>query len=240
MNTRLSVVIPCYNEEYRFRDGINHYLSYLKKQKYLWEIILVNDGSTDKTLKFIRQAARTNKNVKFISYKTNKGKGYAITRGVKQSHGQYILFSDIDHSVPVATIETFYKYFEKGNEVVIGSRRVNGSTIAKRQNFFRESLGRGFTLLVRIIIDWPIKDATCGFKAFRKEAAYNLFDHVSIFGWAFDAEILFLCKKFGLKYAQAPVVWKDVRGSKVSVARDIVGSLWGLVKIRINDIRKKY
>ncbi len=240
MPIKLSVIIPCYNEKERFKDGLDHFLSYLNKQKYIWELILINDGSIDNTLEQMTKASKSNKYIKIVSYKKNKGKGYAIVQGVKRSKGQLILFSDLDHSVPISTVDTFFKYFEKGFDVVIGSRRVEGSKFIKKQNPLRENLGRGFTLLVRIFIDWPIKDATCGFKAFNMQAAKKLFSSISIYGWAFDAELLFLCKKYGYKYAQAPVSWQDVKGSKVSLTRDIVGSMLGLVKIRINDLKKKY
>ncbi len=235
---KLSVIIPCYNEKGRFVEGIGHLLSYLNKQKNGWELILVNDGSSDETLNLMKEVV--NRNVKIISYAKNKGKGHAIKIGVERAKGEIILFSDLDHSVPISTIESFYKYFEKGYDVVIGSRRVKGSKFVKHQPPLRENLGRGFSFLVRILIDWQIKDATCGFKAFKKEPAKKLFSKISIYDWAFDAELLFLCKKYGFKYVQAPVVWKDEKGSKVSIARDVIGSLFGLIKIRINDINKKY
>jgi len=237
---KLSVIVPCYNEKERFKNGLNHFLSYLNKQKYTWQLILINDGSTDNTLELMEGTAKDNKNINIISYRKNKGKGYAIIQGVKRARGKLILFSDLDHSVPVSTVETFFKYFEKGFDVVIGSRRVEGSKFIKRQNLIRETLGRGFTLLVRIFIDWDIKDATCGFKAFTNPAAKKLFSSISVYDWAFDAELLFLCKKYGYKNAQAPVTWQDVRGSKVSLIRDILGSFVGLIKIRINDAFKKY
>ncbi len=240
MPIKLSIVVPCYNEQERLDDGLRHILSYLKQQTYSWELILVDDGSSDNTLGLIRAAAKKNKNINVISYKKNKGKGYAIVQGVKLAKGKYILFSDVDHSVPISTIGTFYKYFDEGYDAVIGSRRVKGSKLIIKQNPIRENLGRGFTLLVRLFIDWPIQDATCGFKAFTNKSAKKLFSAISIYNWAFDAELLFLCKRYGYRYKQAPVEWQDVRGSKVSLTRDIIGSFLGLVKIRINDFEKKY
>lgn len=240
MPIKLSVIIPCYNEKERFKNGLEHFLSYLNKQKYNWELILVNDGSKDNTLQQMTNASKRNKNIKIVSYRNNNGKGYAVVQGVKHAKGQIILFSDLDHSVPISTIESFFECFKKGFDVVIGSRRVAGSKFVKKQNPLRENLGRGFTLLVRIFVDWPIKDATCGFKAFTAQAAKKIFSSISIYGWAFDAELLFLCKKYGYTYAQAPVTWQDVKGSKVSLTKDIASSMLGLVKIRINDLKKKY
>lgn len=237
---KLSVVVPCYNEESRFRDGFVHYYSYLRKQKYPWELILVNDGSGDSTLKLMQTAARSKPNIKIISYSPNHGKGYAIVQGIKAANGRYVLFSDIDHSVKIDTIESFYKYFDTGADVVIGSRRVKGAKILVHQHPIREFLGQGFTFLVRLIIDWRIADATCGFKAFEKKAAKEIFPKITIFGWAFDAEIIYIAKILGLKISQAPVSWSDVRGTKVNLKRDIAGSFFGLLKIRLNDLLGKY
>lgn len=236
---KLTVIIPCYNEENRFKTGFEHFYNYLKNTKFNWEIILVDDGSKDKTLNLMNTAAKKNKNIKIISYSANKGKGLAISKGVLAASGEIILFSDLDHSVDISTVNSFFKYFTNA-DVVIGSRRLKNSKLLKRQKPLREFLGKGFTLLVRILIDWKIKDATCGFKAFKKEAAKKLFRKISIYGWAFDAEILFLCKKYRMKVAQAPVEWTDVKGSKVSVTKDIVSSLCGLLQIRLNDFNNKY
>lgn len=237
---RLSVIVPCYNEEKRFRDGILHYLSFLRRENYLWELILVNDGSSDQTEKLMHKIEKQNKNVVVISYPKNRGKGFAIAEGARQAKGKYILFSDLDHSVSVETIKKFYKYFEKGYLVVIGSRRVSGAKFIKRQKPFREFLGRGFTLLVRLFIDWQVKDATCGFKAFENNSAKQIFNKITVYDWAFDAEILFLCKKYNIKYAQVPVTWGDRQGSKVSLLRDVARSLFGVLKIRLNDLQGKY
>lgn len=237
---KLSVIIPCYNEESRFEEGFKHYWAYLAKQKYPWELVLVNDGSQDKTLKLIQKSSRKKTNVKIISYRKNHGKGYAIIQGVREAKGKYILFSDIDHSVPIETIESFNKYFDEGYQVVIGSRRVKGAKIEIHQPPFREFLGRGFSFLVRFLIDPKIKDATCGFKAFEKKIAQKIFLKITIYDWAFDAEVLFLCKKHHLKIAQAPVAWSDVKGTKVTFKKDIIRSFLGLINIRLNDLKKVY
>lgn len=237
---KLSVVIPCYNEKRRFEQGFGEYYSFLKKLPYSWELILVNDGSQDNSLALMKKAARHKKQIKIASYTKNKGKGHAVVVGMKQAKGEYILFSDIDHSVPISTIEKFWEHFEKGVDVVIGSRRVSGAKIKVHQRPLRELLGRGFTLLVRFLIDPKIKDATCGFKAFRRDAAKKIASKITIFGWAFDAEILFLCRKFKLQVSQAPVTWSDIKGTKVTLTRDIVKSLTGLLEIRLNDLRGIY
>lgn len=240
MAIKLSVVIPCFNEEKRFIKGINHFLDYFKNQRYAWELVLVNDGSHDSTLQLMRKLSLKYKNLKIVSYKNNQGKGYALVKGVKKAKGQIILFSDIDHAVSIDTIESFLHYFNKGIVAVIGSRRVNGSKIVRHQNQIRELLGQGFTLLVRLLIDSKIKDATCGFKAFKKDIAKKIFSKITIYDWAFDAELLYLCKIHKIDIVQAPVYWSDVKGSKVSILKDIISSFAGLIKIRLNDFFGKY
>jgi len=240
MEVKLSVVIPCFNEEKRFKVGISHYLDYLSKQSYSWELILVNDGSSDKTLTLMHNVRKINRKVLILSYKVNRGKGYAIVKGVLKAKGDVILFSDLDHAVPIETIEDFFNIFQKGFKVVIGSRRLKGSKLVSRQHPIREFLGNGFTLLVKVLVDREIKDATCGFKAFKKNVAKRIFGNITIYNWAFDAELLYLCKIYKIKLAQAPVAWTDVKGSKVSIARDIISSLAGLIKIRVNDVSGKY
>lgn len=237
---KLSVVVPCYNEEKRFQSGFNHYYSYLAKQSYLWELIFVNDGSRDKTLDLVKRDALQDKRIKIVSYSQNRGKGYAIVQGIKKARGRYILFADLDHSVSIGTIESFFEYFKKNFSVVIGSRRVSGAKIVIRQHPLREWLGRGFTFLVNILIYPGVKDATCGFKAFENKIAQKIFNKIRVYDWAFDAEILFLCKKYGIKLAQAPVTWSDVKGTKVALKRDIIRSFLGLLKIHLNNLLGKY
>lgn len=236
---KLSVIVPCYNEEKRFKAGFEHFYKFLTKTKFKWELIFVNDGSKDKTLNLMWAESKKNNKIRVITYESNKGKGFAISKGVGTANGEIVLFSDIDNSVDISTVNSFFKYFNDA-DVVIGSRRLTNSKILKRQKPLRELLGRGFTLLVKIIVNWQIKDATCGFKAFKREAAKKLFKKISIYNWSFDAEILFLCKKYKMRVAQVPVVWTDVKGSKVSITKDIAGSLYGLLQIRLNDFNNKY
>lgn len=240
MIPKLTVVVPCYNEQERFKAGCAHYLNYLKNQKYDWELLFVNDGSTDDTLDLIGEVCSKNNNVRVVSYIKNMGKGYAIVQGIKNANGKYILFTDLDHSVDIKTVEIFFGYFEKGYKAVIGSRRIPGAKLLVRQKPIREFLGRGFTLLVNLLIIWGVKDATCGFKAFENGTAQKIFRKVRVFNWSFDAEILYICKKNKIAFAQAPVSWADVSGSRVKLKRDVIGSFVGLLKIRLNDIMGYY
>lgn len=236
---RLSIIIPCYNEEKRFSDGFSHYYKYLKKQKFNWELIFVNDGSSDHTLRLLENVRQKDKNIKVINYKKNRGKGFAISQGFKKAKGNSVLFADIDYSVPISTVNSFLE-LSKDSKVIIGSRRVKGSKLMVRQHPFREFLGKGFTLLVRLFVDISIKDATCGFKMFDSEIGKKIFKKITVYRWAFDAELIYLCKKYNIEITQEPVIWSDKSGSKVSLKKDIVPSLVGLTKIRLNDIQGKY
>ncbi len=240
MNIKLSVIVPVYNEEKRLKSGFDHYYSYLKKQKYGWELIFVNDGSKDRTLELLKDLTKDKTQVRIVTYPNNHGKGYAICQGIKEAVGKYILFTDLDHSVPVGTVQSFFPYFEEGYPVVIGSRRVRGAKIAVHQKPLREFLGRGFTAIVNFFIYWGIADATCGFKAFENKIAQKIFAKITVYDWAFDAEILYICKKNKIKIVQAPVTWSDVRGSKVSLKKDILRSFRGILKIRTNDLASQY
>lgn len=240
MNIKLSVVVPAYNEEKRLKEGFYHYYSYLRKQKYPWELIFVNDGSRDDTLNLLNKTVKGKTNIRIISYDQNRGKGYAIVQGIKNAKGEIILFTDLDHSVPIETIESFFPYFTNGQRIVIGSRRVAGAKIVVHQKPLREFLGRGFTTLVNVIVCRGIADATCGFKAFENKTAQEIFSKITIYDWAFDAEILYICKKNKITIAQAPVTWSDARGSKVSLRKDVWRSLQGILKIRANDLLGKY
>jgi len=201
---------------------------------------MVNDGSMDKTAQILKNIARDEKKIKIVSYRQNKGKGYAVAKGVSQSIGKLVLFADLDHSVPIETVENLFPFFENNHQVVIGSRRVKGAKLLKRQKFIREFLGRCFTLIVRVLIDANIKDATCGFKMFDGKIAKKLFKKQKVFRWAFDAELLYICKKNHIDVVQAPVTWRDVSGSKVSLKKDVLSSLLGLISIRIYGYKNSY
>lgn len=237
---KLSLVVPCFNEGTRFSRGAKTILRYLLRQKYSWELVFVNDGSRDRTLAMMKRLASRDRRIKVVSYRKNRGKGYALKKGCLAAQGNFIFFTDIDLSVPIQTLGTFWPYFEKSFDLVIGSRRVRGARILKHQFFLREFLGRGFTALVRFLLAPGIKDVTCGFKAFRSDAARIIFPKCIIERWAIDAEILFLARKFGFKIAQVPVSWSNTSETKVNVARDVVLTFGEVMRILANNLSGRY
>jgi dolichyl-phosphate beta-glucosyltransferase len=230
---KLSLIIPVYNEAQRLPGGLTTAINYLKRQSYSWEIIVVDDGSTDSSTSEV--AEWTPRTVKLIKTARNFGKGHAIRLGVAASEGDYIIFSDIDFSVPPEFISPFLAKL-KSVDIVIGSRRLAGSIIAQHQHFWRESLGQGFTKLSNLILGLNHSDLTCGFKAFRAQIAKDLFSRQRLNGWAFDSEILFLARKLGYPVAEIPVSWRNHPLTKVNLAKDIANSFWSLIYIRCSHL----
>ena len=223
---KLSLILPVYNEARRLKTGLKLAFNYLKRQSYSWEIIIVDDGSTDtstfnspSTLKLIRTAR-------------NFGKGHAIRVGVDAAVGDYIVFSDIDFSVPITYLPQFLSALEE-SDMAIGSRRLSESRIIKHQSLLRESLGRGFTKLSNLLLGLNQTDLTCGFKVFRRQSAKALFSRQHLNGWAFDSEILLLAKKLNYRVTEIPVSWHNDPHTKVKLIKDLSASLLSLVYIRL-------
>lgn len=232
----LSLVIPCYNEEIRFSEQIGFILKFLEKFEDK-ELILVNDGSSDKTLQLFKECIKNNSFVKIVSYSENKGKGYAIRRGVLKSSKEYILISDIDLSTPLKDFSKLAKYI-KDSEVVIGSRGLENSNVLMKQNPLKVLLGKGGNLVIRILLGLNIRDTQCGFKLFRA-CVKPAFEKSLINGFGYDFELLFLFDKMGFRIKEVPVTWiNDVR-SKVQL-RDYPLTLLELFRVRSNFLFGKY
>lgn len=233
----LSVILPVFNEEKRIRR-LNQIIAYLRKQKYSWEVIVVDDGSTDKTKRILKLLSR---NFKFnlLSHSLNVGKGFAVKTGMLKARGKYRLFLDVDLSTPINELKKFLPFL-KEYDIVIGSRKLKTSTLATRQPLLREYLGKVFTLLSQQILDMNISDFTCGFKIFSRRSAEQIFIRQKINKWGFDPEILYIgkIKKYFIK--EVPVYWENDPSTKVKFPHDIVNSLTELIRIRLNDKRGLY
>jgi len=238
----ISVIIPAYNEEKRITHSIERIWEYFKNKLISFEMIIVNDGSKDRTEEIIKKFKKNRENVKYIRYGENRGKGAAIKEGVLAAEGKYILFTDADFSTPIEEFEEFYNYAKKDFDVVIGTRRVKNSRIIKKQPFLRRFFGTGFIYLVKILFPSlsNITDFNCGFKLFEGEKAKKIFKLQKTNRWGFDVEILLISKILKLKIIQVPVVWKDLRRSKVNLKKDIIRSFLDLIKIKKMEIRGYY
>ncbi len=233
----LSVIIPAYNEERVLRSNLKKIIEFLKDKKYTWEIVVVDDGSHDNTYEIARSLSKYG--VRAYKLFQNQGKGGALKEGFSKAKGEKIIFMDADLSVPLKTIDVFVTRLDKA-DVVIGSRRVDGSKIIIHQPFIRESMGRVFTYLTKFVTSTNLADYTCGFKGFRRSAGKKVFTNSLIKRWSYDAEIMFLSNKFRYNITQVPVEWSNRTDSRVRLSDAVVVSFLDLIKIRVYDLLGKY
>ena len=236
----LSLIIPTFNEERRIGKSLDRILTFLQSQPYSSEIIIVDDGSRDRTVDVVQQRSNSNPPIRIERQPHNLGKGEAIKRGMLQGNGSYLFFSDADLSVPIEALPTFLSILENDCDVAVGSRRKPGAVLEIHQPLYRELMGKVFTWLSNWILDLRVSDFTCGFKGFRREAAGELFSRQRLGDWSFDAEILYLAKIQGYRLDEIPVVWRNDGATKVRLGRDVASSFLGLFKIRLNHFLGHY
>lgn len=231
MPVHLSVIIPAYNEEKRLPESLQKIRAFLSRQPYASEVLVVDDGSKDKTCETAEAALRGFPH-RVLKNPGNRGKGYSVRHGMMEAAGEYLLFSDADLSTPIEEVQKFLPALEKEYDVVIGSRAMDQSKIKVRQNFIREGMGKTFNFLARLLTFRGIKDSQCGFKAFRRAAGRDLFSRQTLDGFGFDVEIVYLAQKLGYKLLEAPVVWLNSPQSKVRLLSDPLDMFADLVRIR--------
>lgn len=244
----LSVVIPAYNEETNIRLGaLDKVMRYLDTQDYSWEVVLVDDGSSDATGELLTAFAKANHGVRVIA-NPHQGKAATVITGMLQSDGEIVLFTDLDQATPINQLEAVLPQFKRGYDVVIGSRN------SRRQGapFTRRVMARGFMILRSLILGLRgIHDTQCGFKAFRKKAAHDIFGKLMLYGAkrqvagsmvsaGFDVETLFLAKKLGYRIKEVPVEWHYVETRRVSPLKDSWEGFVDILRIRLNALQGKY
>lgn len=232
MEDSLSVIIPAYNEESRIGPTLQYMSGYLKDKFRDVEIVVVDDGSSDNTGAVVEGMSSELGGIRLISYLVNRGKGHAVRRGMLECRGELVLFSDADMSTPVEELEKLLPPLREGFDIAIGSRGLRDSDVRLRQPWYRQSMGKTFNLMVRLLTVGGIRDTQCGFKLFRGEVARNLFRKTLIDGFAFDVEVLFLAVRNGYKIKEVPVKWFNSPGSKVRIIRDSFGMFVELLRIR--------
>jgi dolichyl-phosphate beta-glucosyltransferase len=237
---KVTLIIPCYNEEERFESGFIAGIQYLKSQRFTWEMLLIDDGSRVPVTRLVvgvmkRHQAEFRRNLPVFVYRlpANTGKGAAIRLGVAKSRGEYIVFSDIDLSVPIENIVPLVGFLKKYG-MVLASRRTSTSKIVVHQAPVREVAGRIFTALSNRICRTDVSDVTCGFKGYRRDVAKMLFLKSRIDRWVFDTEIVYLARKFGISIYEMPVDWSNKAGSKVKPG-DSLQSFIDLIRIRCTN-----
>lgn len=247
-NPWLSIVVPAYNEQARLPASLDAIQRYLARQAYRAEVVVVDDGSEDRTAAVVEERQAGTPGLRLVR-NPHRGKAYAVRSGVRQSRGEVIFFADADLSMPIEEISKLLPLIERGYPVVIGSREAPG---ARRYGEppYRHLMGRVFNQLVRAVVLGDFQDTQCGFKCFSRAAALDIFPrlHVRIEDAAvkgpmvtgFDVEVLYLARKLGYRIAEVGVDWYYAPGTKVSPARDTVRMVSDLVKVRLNDRRGAY
>jgi dolichyl-phosphate beta-glucosyltransferase len=205
-----------------------------------FELIVIDDGSSDGTAQLVQSIQAGIKNLILISYASNRGKGYAVRMGVREARGKHILFMDADLSTPINFLDGFLSCLENGFPIVIGTRKHAAARILQHQPTWREWMGRMFTRISNAILGLHNSDFTCGFKAFHREVAKKIFGLQKIDRWAFDSEVLFLARFCGYPVAEVPVSWINSSDTKVRIVRDTITSFFSLWKIRWNAMTGKY
>ncbi len=241
----ISVLIPVYNEEERLSIVFEALLKTWPKSVSLKEIIFVNDGSTDMTIKIIKSKSKRivrklGVPVRLVSYPENRGKGYAVKQGMRAATGDYLLISDVDMSTPFAELVKFRTKVMSGSDVTVGTRKNGHSTVVVAQPIYRQLLGKGFTYLSQFILGMSVSDFTCGFKVLNRDAYKMIGRKMMVERWGYDAEILYLAQKSNLYISEIPVAWYNDKRSKVNLMKDIAQTLSDLLAIRLNHIRGIY
>ncbi len=237
----LSIIIPAFNEESRLPKTLDSIIAYVQAQPYRAEIIVVDDGSIDRTAEMVNARQQECPELRLVSNGRNRGKGFSVRHGMLEARGEIALFSDADLSTPIEEADKLLAAIrERGFDGAIGSRAVDRSLIEVHQSAIRELAGIFFNRMVRWIVGIKFSDTQCGFKAFRRERARIIFEQQRIERFGFDPEILFLAKRHGLRVAEVPVRWSHDPATKVSVASDGIRMFLELALIRWNAVRGYY
>lgn len=245
MENLVSIVIPAYNEERRIARTLDQILQFAASQPYPIEVVVVDDGSSDKTAEIVAGRAvefhNAGYDLRLFTNRPNRGKGFSVKRGIREAKGSVALFTDADLSSPITEAPKLIGPIIEGEvDVAFGSRAINRGLIGVHQPFIREFGGRVFNLMMRAITGLPFKDTQCGFKAFRRELALPIFQLQRVERFGFDPELLYIARKHSLRLREVPVAWNDSEGTKVSFLRDSLNMFIDLFRIRLNDLSGRY
>lgn len=237
---KISVVIPCFNEEAKIQENIKKIFQYLKNNFENFEIIAVNDGSTDKTLEELKKIQKE-PSFHIIDNPVNAGKGKAVKDGVLQSRNEIVLFLDADLAIPIEELPKFIAEIKNGFDLAIASRFVPGGKVIKKVLWYRVIMEKAFRIIRTLILNnYQIKDTQCGFKVFKREVALKIFPQMKIKRFAFDSEIIFLAEKYKFGIKELPIILQNPIRSHLRIFRDPLNMFFDLLKIRFNEFLGKY
>ena len=234
----LSIVIPAHNEEGRLPRTLGQIFAFLEKQAYISEVIVVENGSSDRTLELSSEFAARHLNM-IVIREEQRGKGNAVRRGMLEAHGEYRFICDADLSMPIDEVNKFLPPLTNDADIVIASREAPGA-IRYNEPPYRHWGGRAINLAIRLLILPGLKDTQCGFKCFRAAATEELFRQQTLIGWSFDIELLYLARRKHLRIKEMPIHWYFGADSKVHAIRDALRMLGDIFRIHMNAWRGRY
>ncbi len=235
----LSVVVPAYNETERLRRNQVRFQKFFSERDFSWELILVDDGSQDETHRCLDGFFPEDR-FRVLRNPVNRGKGYSVRRGVMQASGKRVLVTDADLSTPLEECDKLFRALDEGEDIAIGSRALRDSEVTRHQAWYREGMGKFFNLLVQGLVLPGLWDTQCGFKCFKRETAGPLFEIMTLDGFCFDVEFLFLARRRGLNIREIPVHWENDVNSRVDLVQDSLRMFRDLFRIRWNLLRGLY
>ncbi|HXM40765.1 MAG TPA: dolichyl-phosphate beta-glucosyltransferase [Bryobacteraceae bacterium] len=241
MTRSISIIIPAYNEEKRLPATLRQVICYLQRGGWPYaEILVVDDGSKDGTARVAEEMREAFPELRVLRNPGNRGKGYAVRHGMLECRGEWALFTDADLSTPIEELDKLWQAAERdGAQVAVGSRALDRRLIGVHQSWFRENVGRVFNLVMRASTGLPFHDTQCGFKLFEARAARDIFQRQLLYGFGFDAEVLFIGRRLGYREIEVAVRWNDVEGTKMTTLRGLAAFLEPM-RVRWNHIRGRY
>jgi len=228
----ISVVIPAKNEEFRLPRFLQSLMAYCQKSRYRYELIVVDDGSSDKTSEVVLNLKKSFPSLVLIRFEHNLGKGAAVKHGLLSARGRIALFMDADGSTPAEEIEKNLKFFSEGYDIVIGSRALPNNACLIKALPYRKFMGLFFKFMVRTFLIKDIKDTQCGFKMFRREIVRPLWENIRLAGFGFDLEVLFVAQRMNYRIKETAVNWTHMDHSKIHLLGDSLTMLINIFQIK--------